>query len=54
MTAFDVWQVRQQFPILDQQINGYPLIYLDNAATTQKPEVVLQAMDRYYRSYNFV
>ncbi len=52
MTAFDVWHVRQQFPILDQQINGYPLIYLDNAATTQKPEVVLQAMDHYYRHDN--
>lgn len=45
-------QVRSQFPILSRQVNGKPLVYLDNAATSQKPEAVLQAMDRYYRISN--
>ncbi|MBT4539126.1 cysteine desulfurase [Candidatus Woesearchaeota archaeon] len=40
------------FPILKRQVYGNKLIYLDNAATTQKPEIVLQAMDNYYRDYN--
>jgi cysteine desulfurase/selenocysteine lyase len=44
--------IRQEFPILAQQVNGKPLVYLDNAATSQKPESVLQAMDDYYRRYN--
>jgi SufS family cysteine desulfurase len=43
---------RVDFPILDQAINGSPLVYLDNAATTQKPESVLQALSHYYRTYN--
>ncbi|MCZ6459818.1 MAG: aminotransferase class V-fold PLP-dependent enzyme, partial [Gammaproteobacteria bacterium] len=43
---------RADFPILDQQINGSPLVYLDNAATTQKPESVLHAMTQYYRKNN--
>ncbi len=43
---------RTDFPILDQQINGSPLVYLDNAATTQKPESVLHAMTQYYRKNN--
>ena len=46
---FDVEAVRRDFPILSQQVNGKPLIYLDNAASSQRPEAVLQAMDRYYR-----
>ena len=46
---FDVKAVRRDFPILSQQVNGKPLIYLDNAASSQRPEAVLQAMDRYYR-----
>lgn len=49
---FDVNQVRSKFPVLHQQVNGNPLIYFDNAATTQKPEVVINAIDRYYREYN--
>lgn len=40
--------LRQQFPILDQEVNGKPLVYLDNAATSQKPLAVIQAMDDYY------
>lgn len=40
--------IRQQFPILDQEVNGKPLVYLDNAATSQKPTAVIQAMDDYY------
>jgi len=49
---FDVHAVRQDFPILKRQVNGKPLIYLDNAATTQKPETVIRALETYYRSYN--
>jgi cysteine desulfurase/selenocysteine lyase len=45
-------QVRPDFPILQRQINGQPLIYFDNAATSQKPLAVLQAMDLYYRHSN--
>jgi cysteine desulfurase/selenocysteine lyase len=44
--------VREDFPILQQMVNGKPLVYLDSAATSQKPEVVLQTMDEYYRKYN--
>ncbi|MBU2711334.1 cysteine desulfurase [Zooshikella sp. WH53] len=45
-------EVRHQFPILHQQVHGQPLVYLDNAATTQKPNAVLQALDHYYRCDN--
>jgi cysteine desulfurase/selenocysteine lyase len=45
-------EVRQLFPILDQQVNGKPLVYLDNAATSQKPLPVIEALDQYYRQYN--
>lgn len=44
--------IRQEFPLLNQQVNGYPLVYLDNAASTQKPESVLSAIGDYYRSLN--
>lgn len=50
--TFDVASVRQDFPILDQEVNGNPLIYFDNAATSQKPKVVIEALDRYYRKNN--
>jgi len=49
---FDVEAVRQDFPILQQTINGQPLSYLDNAATTQKPESVIEALSHYYRFDN--
>lgn len=41
--------IRQQFPILDQEINGHPLVYLDSAASSQKPLAVIEAIDTYYR-----
>ncbi len=44
--------IRSQFPILDQQAHGHPLVYLDNAATTQKPLSVIETLDAYYRSQN--
>jgi cysteine desulfurase/selenocysteine lyase len=48
----DIRHIRADFPILNRQVHGKPLVYLDNAATSQKPEAVLQAMDDYYRRYN--
>ena len=44
--------LREQFPILQRKVNGYPLVYLDNAATTQKPKVVIDAMNAYYSESN--
>lgn len=48
----DSYTIRQDFPILHQSINGKSLIYLDSAASSQKPLAVIQAMDEYYRSYH--
>ena len=48
----DVGKIRKDFPILDQIVNDEPLVYLDNAATTQKPKVVLEAVNRYYQEDN--
>lgn len=48
----DVRRIRQDFPILRQQVNGRPLVYLDNAATTQKPRQVIEALVRYYETSN--
>ncbi|MEI6243781.1 MAG: cysteine desulfurase [Acidobacteriota bacterium] len=48
----DVAAVRAQFPALHQQVHGKPLVYLDNAATTQKPQVVIDAIRRYYEHDN--
>src|SRR5436853_314360 len=48
----DVAAIRSDFPILAREVNGHPLVYLDNAATTQKPQAVLAAMDAYYRMTN--
>ena len=50
--AYDVERVRQDFPILSTRVRGKPLVYLDNAATTQKPRPVLEAVSRYYASMN--
>ena len=46
--AFDVARIREDFPILKQQVNGRPLVYLDNAATSQKPRQVIEAISRFY------
>jgi cysteine desulfurase/selenocysteine lyase len=48
----DIDQVRTQFPILEQKVNGKPLIYFDNAATNQKPKQVIDALVNYYQGYN--
>jgi len=48
----DFAAIRKDFPIFERKISGKPLIYLDSTATTQKPEAVLQTLDRYYRTYN--
>ena len=44
----DVRAIREQFPILDQEVNGHRLVYLDNAASSQKPRAVLETLTRYY------
>jgi len=50
--SFDVAAVRAAFPALQQQVHGKPLVYLDNAATTQKPRQVIDAIRRYYEEDN--
>ena len=50
--GFDVEKVRQDFPILREQVHGRPLVYFDNAATSQKPQVVIDALERYYAAEN--
>ena len=49
---FDVEKIREDFPILHQEVNGKPLVYLDNAATSQKPKSVIDSIEKYYRRYN--
>lgn len=51
-TAINVLKIRVDFPILKREVNGKPLIYFDNAATSQKPSVVIEALGRYYSEYN--
>ena len=48
----DVYAIRQQFPALNRQVKGNPLVYFDNAATTQKPQVVIDALVDYYTNFN--
>lgn len=50
--AFDIEEIRKQFPVLHQTVNGKPLIYFDNAATNQKPKAVIDAISGYYSGYN--
>ena len=52
MSTLDAYKIRQDFAILDQVVNDEPLVYLDNAATTQKPQVVLDALMAYYHEDN--
>ena len=49
---FDVEKFRKDFPILNEQVRGKPLVYLDNAATSQKPKQVIEILDAYYRETN--
>ena len=49
---YDINSVRKDFPILHQKINGHDLVYLDNAATSQKPKSVIDELVNYYSSYN--
>ena len=52
MSALDLKAIRQDFPILHQEIHGHPLVYLDNAASSQKPNLVIDAVAHYYRQDN--
>jgi cysteine desulfurase/selenocysteine lyase len=51
-TTFDVNTIRQDFPILSQEVYGKPIVYFDNGATTQKPRVVIDTVQKYYRELN--
>ena len=50
--TLDVYAIRRQFPVLNREVKGKPLVYFDNAATSQKPQVVLDALLNYYTEYN--
>jgi cysteine desulfurase/selenocysteine lyase len=50
--AFDIDRIRKDFPILSESVNGHPLVYLDNAATTHKPRVVIDTISQYYEAQN--
>ena len=52
VSTFNVERIRADFPILQRQINGKPLVYFDNAATSQKPQIVIDALARYYAELN--
>ena len=49
---FDIQKIRAEFPILSRQVNGKPLVYFDNGATSQKPQVVIDAIATYYQEIN--
>ena len=49
---FDITQIRKDFPILSRTVNGKPLVYFDNGATAQKPQIVIDAITHYYAHQN--
>ncbi|MBI2652391.1 aminotransferase class V-fold PLP-dependent enzyme, partial [Candidatus Woesearchaeota archaeon] len=51
-TILDIETIRKDFPILQRKVHNKPLVYLDNAATSQKPKQVIDAIDFYYKNYN--
>lgn len=51
-SSFNVEKIREDFPLLHQKVNGFPLVYFDNAATSQKPRSVIDAINQYYSIYN--
>jgi len=52
LTHYDIHSIRNDFPILKRSVNGKPLVYLDNGASTQKPQSVIDAINYYYTSQN--
>ena len=50
--SFNIQKIRADFPILSREVNGHPLVYLDNAATSQKPQQVIDSIVHYYSYYN--
>jgi len=50
--GLDIVDIRRQFPVLSREVKGKPLVYFDNAATSQKPQIVLDALMNYYTGYN--
>lgn len=52
LASLDVEKIRKDFPVLQQRVHGKPLVYMDNAATAQKPSIVIETLDQYYREYN--
>src|SRR5690349_21951635 len=50
--TFDVNEIRKSFPVLEREVNNQLLVYLDNAATSQKPQAVIDALNYYYSNYN--
>ena len=53
-SQIDFKKIRNDFPILNKTINGHPLVYLDNAATSQKPKTVIDSISNYYSQYNSI
>ncbi|MBW7869675.1 MAG: cysteine desulfurase [Flavobacteriia bacterium] len=51
-TLLNIQKIRSEFPILNRKVNGNPLVYFDNAASSQKPRIVLDAIDEYYKNHN--
>jgi cysteine desulfurase / selenocysteine lyase len=52
LDGVELEEIRDDFPVLQQKVHGKPLVYFDNAATSQKPRVVIDALNDYYERYN--